>query len=113
MAGWARMAVYRGPMKLVGKEALARFAARYEDSADSLRAWVAEAEESTWPTFRILREKFPKMSYPQKNRAVFQIKGDLYRLDVKIDFANQILFIKRAATKTESENWTFEAAHES
>jgi len=113
VAGWARMAVYRGPMKLVGKEALAHFSARYEDSADALRAWVAEAEESTWPTFRILRERYPKLLCPLKNRAVFEIKGDSYRLDVKIDFANQILFIKRAATKTESENWTFEAVHES
>lgn len=100
------------PMKLVGKEALAHFAALYADIADAVRAWIAEAEESAWPTFRFLRERYPKLSCPQKNRAVFEIKGDLYRLDVKIDFANQILFIKRAATKTESENWTFEAAHE-
>jgi len=99
-------------MKVVGKETVAHFTARYENSADALQAWIAEAEESTWPSFRVLRERFPKVLCPRKNRAVFELSGDLYRLDVKIDFANQVLFIKRAATKTESENWTFEGAHE-
>jgi mRNA interferase HigB len=100
-------------MKLVGKETLAHFVARYEDSAGGLRAWVAEAEEATWLSLRALRGRYPKLQCPQKNRAVFEFSGGLYRLDVKIDFANQVLFIKRAATRAESENWTFEASHES
>jgi mRNA interferase HigB len=97
-----------GQMKLVGKEILARFTAKHEDSFDFIRAWIAEAEEAKWENFRQLKKRYLTAHEAGGGRVIFGIRDDAYRLEVRIDFRHQILVVTRAATNHESKAWASE-----
>lgn len=93
-------------MKIVGKDRLVTFKVAHADARFQLDAWLAESEEARWRTFQDIRARYPSASLVAKNRVVFNIKGNHYRLDAKIDFASAVVLIMRIGTHDEYDNWT-------
>lgn len=94
-------------MKVVGVAIINDFAKDHADVRNQIGAWLSEAEEAHWENPQAIRYRFPSASFVGKDRVIFNLKGNNYRLDVKINYKNQIVLIKRCGTHAEYNRWTF------
>jgi len=58
--------------------------------------WFTEAENSSWESPADIKKKFQHASILPDNRVVFNIKGNNFRLVVKINYDNEKVFIRFA-----------------
>lgn len=70
----------------------------YKDSEASLRAWYHDAKSAEWKSSNELKKQYKNASIVGEGRAVFNIKGNSYRLVVAIDYEFQIIFIRFIGT---------------
>ena len=94
-------------MKVVGKKALEDFKQRHADARSQVDAWLCEVEEAEWQSSHDIKARYPTASFLPDNRVVFNLKGNNYRLDVKVSYENQVVLIKRIGTHAEYDHWTF------
>jgi mRNA interferase HigB len=92
---------------VLGRQAIEDFSIRFPDSKGALAAWLLEAEEATWRTPHDIKNRFAYASFMRGNRVVFNIRGNNYRLDAKIEYKSQIVLIKRIGTHEEYDDWEF------
>lgn len=88
-------------MRVIAKKTLREFWSVYPDCEQQLKAWYCEMERGSWRDFNKLREDFPSVSILRANRACFNIKGNTYRLIVRINFNYQIVWIRFIGTHFE------------
>ena len=70
----------------------------YADSETSLRSWYHDVKSSDWKNTNELKQQYTNASIVGAGRVVFNIKGNLYRLVVLIDFEFQVIFIRFIGT---------------
>lgn len=88
-------------MRVIAKKILREFWAKHNDCEDQLKSWYKEAEEANWQIPNDIKKEYPTASFLADNRVVFNIKGNHYRLIVKINYAFSIVFIRFVGTHTE------------
>jgi mRNA interferase HigB len=94
-------------MKVVGVAILDGFSRHHADVRSQIKAWLAEVEEADWNGPQDIKKRFPSASFVGNNRVVFNIRGNSYRLDVKVNYKNKVVLIKRCGTHAEYDRWTF------
>jgi len=95
-----------GPfMKMVGREHLEKFRGSHSHIRSQLDAWVCEVEDAQWQSPQDIQKRFPHASFLTKNRVIFNLKGNKYRLEAKVSFKNQVVLIKRIGTHAEYSRW--------
>ena len=83
---------------------------QYPDAKVSLRKWYTEIKNKQFQNFAELREYYP--SSDQVGRlTVFNIRGNHYRLVVRIDYTYGKVFIRKFMTHVEydKEDWKNDA----
>ncbi|KKR88232.1 MAG: hypothetical protein UU37_C0008G0008 [Candidatus Gottesmanbacteria bacterium GW2011_GWA2_41_12] len=96
---------YYSPMELAGKDKLDKFKHEHPDARSQVAAWEAEIEEAAWQTPYDLKRQYPKADIPGKQQAIFDIRGNRYRLWVKITYKLGIVLVKAIGTHKEYEKW--------
>jgi mRNA interferase HigB len=71
------------------------------DSKEPLEAWYSEAKASTWEKFADVKERYGSASSVGRDRVVFNIGGNKYRLVVKINYTAEIVYIRFIGTHSE------------
>ncbi|MBN1952045.1 MAG: type II toxin-antitoxin system HigB family toxin [Bacteroidales bacterium] len=66
---------------------------KYQQAAESLKAWIYEVKYSTWNNANELKAKYANASIISSKRVVFNIKGNDYRLIVDIEYKLKIVFV--------------------
>lgn len=94
-------------MNIVGLTILDEFGKRHADVVSLLKIWVQEAEEAQWQTPTDIKTRYVHASFLADNRVIFNLKGNKYRLDVKVSYKSKIVFIKRIGTHAEYSKWKF------
>lgn len=94
-------------MKVLGREVLENFARKHSDVRSQIDAWIEEAEDAEWQTPNDVKKRYVSVSFLANNRIIFNLKGNKYRLDVKISFKNQIILVVRIGTHAEYSSWRF------
>ncbi len=94
-------------MKVVGREHLEKFARKHADVRGQIDAWICEAEEAEWQTPDDIKRRYASASFLAGNRVIFNLKGNNYRLDIKISFKNQVILVMRIGTHKEYSTWKF------
>lgn len=83
---------------------LVKFLKRHKTAKSDLENWRILAEEmradNVWETF-------PQTRFVKKNRLVFKI-GDRWRIDTRVNYEKEIIFIIRLGTHEEYNKWKFE-----
>jgi mRNA interferase HigB len=74
---------------------------KYQESEQSLKAWFWEAKQAEWQSPNDIKSKYKNVSILSNNRAVFNIKGNKYRLVVAIKYEFKIIFIRFIGTHEE------------
>lgn len=85
-------------MRIISKNTLRQFWERHPDAKDSLLAWHGEVLKADWATPQQLKAQFHHASILRDSRVVFNIKGNEYRLVVKINYAYRIVYIRFIGT---------------
>lgn len=88
-------------MRVISKKILRDFWERHNDCEQQLKAWYQEASKSTWKSPNEVKEEYPNASIVNEGRIVFNIKGNRYRLIVKINFDHQMIYIRFVGTHAE------------
>ena len=92
-------------MQIVGRKVLHDLTGQHADVTGAVEAWVCEAEEAEWKSPKDVKERYPTASILSDNRVIFNLKGNRYRLEVKISYRNKVVLIKRAGTHAEYSRW--------
>ena len=87
-------------MRIVSKRTLREFweQPQYSDSQGQLEAWREEVLKADWSTPQELKAQFGNASILQDNRVVFNIKGNDYRLIVKINYPYRMVYVRFVGT---------------
>ena len=85
-------------MRVIAKSTLRNFWTRHKDCEQQLKAWYKEAEEANWKGPNDIKREYPSASFLQDNRVVFNIKGNNYRLVVKINYDCGLVWIRFVGT---------------
>ena len=88
-------------MRVIAKSTLRDFWILHKDCEEQLKSWNNEAEKSNWISPNEIKSDYPSASILQDNRVVFNIKGNLYRLIVKINYKYGIIWIRFIGTHGE------------
>ena len=73
----------------------------HSDSEQQLKAWFQEANNAEWKSPNDIKVDYPSVSILKDNRFVFNIKGNNYRLIIKINFNYQMIWIRFIGTHAE------------
>jgi mRNA interferase HigB len=74
---------------------------RHPETEEPLRAWFNHAKHAAWRTPIDVKRDFASVSIIANNRVVFNIKGNAYRLVVKIEYHMGKIFIRFVGTHHE------------
>jgi mRNA interferase HigB len=85
-------------MKIISVKTLKDFWDEYPDVEQPLKAWVNEAVKANWRTPAEIKEQYRSASILKNRRAVFNIKGNDYRLIVAIAYQRGWMFVKFIGT---------------
>lgn len=88
-------------MRVISKKILREFWEVHPDCLQQLKSWHQEANSSNWNNPNDVKMKYPSASLLTDNRIVFNIKGNNYRLIIKIKYEYQMLWIRFIGTHTE------------
>jgi mRNA interferase HigB len=88
-------------LRVIAKRTLREFWEKHSDAEQPLKAWYDEAENATWKTTHNIKERYPSASILNENRVVFNIKGNKYRLVVKVNYDYAIVWIRFVGTHAE------------
>lgn len=85
-------------MRVIAKKTLKDFWVKHPDCEQQLKAWYQEAEHSKWKGPHDVKRNYPSTSILENNRVVFNIKGNHYRLIVRVNYDYGILWIRFIGT---------------
>ncbi len=88
-------------MRIVAKSTLRVFWERFPQTEEPLLAWYREVEKDDWDDPVKVKEKYRSASIIKGSRVVFNIKGNDYRLVVKINYPYRIIYIRFVGTHAE------------
>jgi mRNA interferase HigB len=85
---------------VISRGTLVRFVQQLEGHKDqravkaALDAWFHEVERANWSNSADIKASYKTASIISSDRAVFNIKGNDYRLITAIDFKRRIVYVK-------------------
>jgi mRNA interferase HigB len=88
----------QGGMRIIAVATLREFWKNHADAEQPLRSWYKEATDTRWHGPNDIKQRYPSADILPNNRVVFNIKGNTYRLIVKIHFNTGIVFIRFVGT---------------
>ena len=88
-------------MRIIAKKILRDFWKKHSDCEQQLKSWYQEASNAEWQNPNKIKSEYPSASILNSNRIVFNIKGNLYRLIIKINYDYQIVWIRFIGTHSE------------
>lgn len=88
-------------LRVIAKATLRQFWEAHPDAEQPLLAWYREVVREDWDTPAKVKQKYRSASIVGKDRVVFNIKGNAYRLVVRINYAYRIVYIRFVGTHAE------------
>ncbi|TXT29686.1 MAG: hypothetical protein FD136_1805 [Chitinophagaceae bacterium] len=83
---------------MIAKKILRDFWGKYPDCEQQLKSWYNEADTSIWKSPNDIKIDYPSASILENNRVVFNIKGNKYRLIIKLNYHYQMVWIRFIGT---------------
>jgi len=85
-------------MRIIALKSLRLFWERHADARQALQAWYSDAKRAAWSTPADIKSVYRNASLVGKNRVVFNIRGNQYRLVVAINYRSGIIYIRFVGT---------------
>jgi mRNA interferase HigB len=91
-------------MRIMSRSTLREFWKLHPDAEQPLKAWCDEVSRADWESPADVKSLYRNASIIGNNRAVFNIKGNSYRLIVHIRYDISIVFIRFIGTHRQYDN---------
>ncbi len=88
-------------MRIISRRALREFWEIHRDAEDALRSWHGDVRKERWATPADVKAHHPTASIVGNGRVVFNIKGNAYRLIVKVDYRFRRVYVRFIGTHGE------------
>ena len=88
-------------MRVIAKRRLREFWERHPAAKDPLLAWLREVEREDWDTPAAVKAKYRSASIVGGDRVVFNVKGNAFRLVVRINYACRVVYVRFIGTHAE------------
>jgi mRNA interferase HigB len=85
-------------VQIIAIKTLREFWQAHASAEAPLKAWYHEARLAQWRSFQDIKNRFSHADVPPGNRVVFDIKGNTYRLVVRINYQSGCIFIRFIGT---------------
>ena len=85
-------------MRIIAKKTLREFWERHPAAKGPLLAWYREVEREDWAKPTDVKAKYGTASIVGSERVVFNLKGNDYRLVVRINYAYRIVYVRFVGT---------------
>lgn len=85
-------------MRIIARRTLREFYATHAGAKSALEAWFHEVMAAKWAGPPDIKQRYPSADILPGNRVVFNIKGNTYRLIVKLHYNTGIVFIRFVGT---------------
>jgi mRNA interferase HigB len=93
-------------MKILSRPILEQLKKEHPEVAKRLDAWCLDVELAEWNSPHEVKERFNKtVDFLGDNRAVFNFKGNQYRIVAKVDYKRNLIIIERAGSHDEYSKW--------
>jgi len=66
-------------------------------------AWYRETEKADWESPAQVKARYRSASFVGENRVIFNIKGNDYRLVVKINYPYRVIYVRFVGTHAEDD----------
>ena len=90
-------------MRVVSKKKLVDYYSKHAGSKTALEEWYKKVSKAEWRNINELKRHFLSADYVGKNRVVFNIKGNDYRLVAIVIYVSQKVYIRWIGTHAEYE----------
>lgn len=88
-------------MHIISRKVLVACWKKHPDATEALTAWFQEAQHAQWQTPADIKARYNSADILPDNRVVFDIKGNHYRLVVKIHYNTGVVYIRFVGTHAE------------
>jgi len=88
-------------MRIIAKSTLRDYWTENKNAEQALLSWYKVTNRAKWSNFNEVKQQFGTCKIIGNDRIVFKIKGNNYRLIVKISFENQLIWIRFIGTHSE------------
>ncbi|MGB8698672.1 MAG: type II toxin-antitoxin system HigB family toxin [Thermosynechococcaceae cyanobacterium] len=97
-------------MRLITKRNLNQAIAPYPDAVAVIQSWSTVIKANHWKSLNDIRENYSSSVDEAYGYTIFNIKGNKYRLIVRINYQAQIIYFKKFMTHAEYSkiNWSDE-----
>ena len=85
---------------MISKRCLFERANSFRDARTALQVWLETARAATWQSLDDVRKSYPATDMVGR-LAIFNVKGNHYRLIVRMEFRSQRMYIKEFLTHAE------------
>lgn len=89
---------YRWSVRLIALSTLRAFWQRHPNAEQALRAWADEVRTAQWKQPADIKASFGNASILKSRRAVFNVKGNDYRIVAAIAYRMGVVFVKFVGT---------------
>ncbi len=88
-------------MRVIAKRTLREFWERHVNAEEPLLAWYREVLEGDWSTPAKVKDKYHSAGIVGGDRVVFNIRGNDYRLVVRINYPARLVYVRFVGTHAE------------
>ena len=88
-------------MRIIAHRTIVDYCKQQPEAKTALECWYKIAKSAKWKSLNDIKLSFNSVDYVKNQRYVFNIKGNDYRLVVKILFIQQIIYIRFIGTHRE------------
>jgi mRNA interferase HigB len=92
---------------LIGLLKLDEFKKKHADVRGPLDAWTAEAKAAQWKSHQCIKDRYRSADFLPDNKVIFDIKGNNYRLLIKVNFERGIVVVEWIGTHAEYDKKRF------
>ena len=71
---------------------------QYSDAEQPLKAWYDETKHANWRTPQDIKNQYRSASFVGKNRVVFNIHGNKYRLVIAVNYRFAMCYVRFVGT---------------
>ncbi|MCJ8347043.1 type II toxin-antitoxin system HigB family toxin [bacterium] len=88
-------------MHIISRKTLKEFWTQHSDSEQALLTWFSITSQAKWESPNDIKEIFRSADFLPNDRVCFNIKGNRYRLVVKIQYKFSRVYIRFIGTHSE------------
>lgn len=88
-------------MRIISKKRIVDYYSKHAKSKTALEEWYVKVSKMNWSNFNELKQYYLSADYVGKNRVVFNIRGNDYRLIAIVIYISQKVYIRWIGTHSE------------